>query len=97
MIPVAGLIRIYPVIASPIKKAKASAICNDIFAIQDMDAIVVDCAMNTDGPRLLRVAARLGHRVQKSNEISFQQAPLCLGRFGGPETTADNLRALGTL
>jgi shikimate dehydrogenase len=60
-------------------------------------AIVADCGMKTEVTTLLAAASARGLRTQKGKEMLFEQAPLYMERFGWPNTTADEFRALGVL
>ncbi|TAG74357.1 MAG: shikimate dehydrogenase [Burkholderiales bacterium] len=60
-------------------------------------AIIADCGMKTEMTELLQAAAVRGLRIQKGKEMLFEQAPLYMERFGWPNTTADEFRALGVL
>jgi shikimate dehydrogenase len=60
-------------------------------------AIVADCGMKTEMTELLKTAQARGLRIQKGKEMLFEQAPLYMERFGWPNTTADEFRALGVL
>jgi shikimate dehydrogenase len=69
------------------------------FSIDDAKsaAVVADCGMKTEVTRLLEAAAARGLRTQRGKEMLFEQAPLYMERFGWPNTTADEFRALGVL
>jgi shikimate dehydrogenase len=60
-------------------------------------AIVADCGMKTEVTQLLAAASARGLRTQRGKEMLFEQAPLYMERFGWPNTTADEFRALGVL
>jgi shikimate dehydrogenase len=60
-------------------------------------AIVADCGMNIEMTELLKTAQARGLRIQKGKEMLFEQAPLYMDRFGWPNTTADEFRALDVL
>jgi shikimate dehydrogenase len=61
------------------------------------NAIIADCVMKIEMTALLKTAQALGLRIQKGKEMLFEQAPLYMDRFGWPNTTADDFRALGVL
>jgi shikimate dehydrogenase len=60
-------------------------------------AVIADCGMKTEMTQLLKSAELRGLRIQKGKEMLFEQAPLYMERFGWPNTTADQFRALGVL
>jgi shikimate dehydrogenase len=60
-------------------------------------AVIADCGMKTEMTQLLKSAQSRGLRIQKGKEMLFEQAPLYMERFGWPNTTADQFRALGVL
>jgi shikimate dehydrogenase len=60
-------------------------------------AIIADCGMKIEMTELLKTAKARGLRIQKGKEMLFEQAPLYMDRFGWPNTTADEFRALGAL
>jgi shikimate dehydrogenase len=61
------------------------------------NAIVADCGMKIEMTELLNAAQARGLRIQKGKEMLFEQAPLYMDRFGWPNTTSDEFRALGVL
>jgi shikimate dehydrogenase len=69
------------------------------FAIEGVkaSAVIADCGMKTEMTELLKLAQSRGLRIQKGKEMLFEQAPLYMQRFGWPNTTADQFRALGVL
>lgn len=61
------------------------------------NAVIADCGMKTEMTQLLATAEARGLRIQKGKEMLFEQAPLYMERFGWPDTTAEQFRALGVL
>jgi shikimate dehydrogenase len=60
-------------------------------------AVIADCGMKIEMTQLLKAAQTRGLRIQRGKEMLFEQAPLYMERFGWPNTTADQFRALGVL